>query len=128
MGKDITLVSFNKMMKVANAAANALAVEGIEAEVIDLRTIRPCDYETIIQSVKKTNRCIIIDESWPFAGVSSEIAYALQRLAFDYLDAPVIRLNTADTSLGYSNVYVEAYLPQVHHVVNAAKEIMYIQK
>lgn len=128
MGDDITIVSYNKMMKVANGAADELEKEGIHAEVIELRTIRPLDYACIIESIQKTNRLIIIDESWPFGAVSSEISYAVQRKAFDYLDAPIIRINAADTSLGYSNVYVNEYLPNISKVVQAAKEVMYIRK
>ena len=95
-GTDVTLVSFNKMMEVTKAAAVELAKEGISAEVIDLRTIRPLDHETIVKSVKKTNRLVVIDESWPFAVVSAEIAYEIHKYAFDYLDAPVTRVNSAD--------------------------------
>ncbi len=124
-GTDITIVSYNKMMEVAKAAALELEKEGISAEVIDLRTIRPLDYATIINSVKKTNRLVIVDESWPFAGISSEIAYKIQREAFDYLDAPVIRVNAADTSLGYSSVFVEEYLPNAKKVIQACKQVLY---
>ena len=128
VGTDVTLVSYNKMMKVAFEAANLLEAEGISAEVIDLRTIPPLDYDTIIESIKKTNRLIIIDESWPFASVSSEITYVVQKRAFDYLDAPIVRLNTADSSLGYSNNYVEEFLPNAAKVVSAAKELLYVNK
>jgi pyruvate dehydrogenase E1 component beta subunit len=124
-GTDITIVSYNKMMEIAKVAALELEKEGISAEVIDLRTIRPLDYETIINSVKKTNRLVIVDESWPFAGISSEIAYKIQREAFDYLDAPVIRVNAADTSLGYSSVFVEEYLPNPQKVILACKQVLY---
>ncbi|MBK8955589.1 MAG: pyruvate dehydrogenase complex E1 component subunit beta [Saprospiraceae bacterium] len=127
-GKDVTLVSYNKMMEVVKPAAIELAKEGIDAEVIDLRTIRPLDYETLIQSVKKTNRLVVVDESWPFAGVSSEIAYVIQKHAFDYLDAPVTRVNAADTSLPYAAAFVQAYLPNPHKVVKAVKEVMYIKR
>jgi len=125
-GTDVTLVSFNKMMDVVNNAADELAKEGISAEVIDLRTIRPLDIDTIITSVKKTNRIVVVDESWPYAGISAEIGYRIQREAFDYLDAPVIRVNSADTSLGYAPVFVEAYLPNVEKVVKAVKEVSYV--
>lgn len=126
-GTDVTLVSFNKMMLPTLEAANELAKEGISAEVIDLRTIRPLDYDTIIRSVKKTNRLVVIDESWPFASVSTEIAYAVQRKAFDYLDAPVIRINAADVSLGYAPTLVEAYLPNATRIIKAVKEVMYMK-
>jgi pyruvate dehydrogenase E1 component beta subunit len=107
-------------------AAKALEGEGISAEVIDLRTIRPLDHATIVESVKKTNRLVVIDESWPFAGVSAEIAYEIQKYAFDYLDAPVTRVNAADTSLPYAPTLVEAYLPNADKIVKAAKEVLYI--
>jgi pyruvate dehydrogenase E1 component beta subunit len=127
-GTDITLVSYNKMMKVALASAEALAAEGISAEVIDLRTIRPLDHATIINSVKKTNRLVVIDESWPYGGISSEIAYRVQKDAFDYLDAPVVRINGADVSMPYAMNLVQAYLPSVEKVVKAVKEVMYVKK
>lgn len=125
-GSDVTIVSYNKMMEVAKSAAEQLAKEGISAEVIDLRTIRPLDHETIVNSVKKTNRIVVVDECWPFAGVSAEIAYEIQKYAFDYLDAPVTRVNSADTSLPYSLPYVEEYLPNPTKVIKAVKEVMYV--
>lgn len=125
-GTDVTIVSFNKMMEVCKDAAVELEKEGISAEVIDLRTIRPLDHETIVNSVKKTNRLVVVDESWPFAGVSAEIAYQLQKYAFDYLDAPVTRVNSADTSLPYSAPYVDEYLPNPTKVIKAVKEVMYV--
>jgi pyruvate dehydrogenase E1 component beta subunit len=127
-GTDVTIVSYNKMIEVAKTAAEELAKEGISAEVIDLRTIRPLDYDTLITSLKKTNRMVVVDESWPFAGVSSEIAYMMQKRAFDHLDAPIIRINSADTSLGYAPTFVEEYLPNPERVIKAVKEVMYIRK
>jgi len=127
-GTQVTLVSYNKMMKVTLAAAEALAQEGIDAEVIDLRSIRPLDHETLLQSVRKTNRMVVIDESWPFASVSSEIAYRIQKDAFDHLDAPVVRVNGADVPMSYSMPLVAAYLPSVDKVVKAVKEVMYLRK
>lgn len=124
-GTDVTIVSFNKMMLVANAAADQLAKEGISAEVIDLRTIRPLDHETIVNSVKKTNRIVVVDESWPYAGISSEITYQIQKHAFDYLDAPVVRVNSPDVSLPYAAAYVEAYMPNPKKVIDAVKSVMY---
>lgn len=124
-GSDVTIVSYNKMMEVVKAAAEELAKEGIEAEVIDLRTIRPLDYRTIVESVKKTNRLVVVDESWPFAGVSAEVTYEIQKYAFDYLDAPVIRVNSADTSLPYAPTLVEAYLPSVAKIIEAVKSVTY---
>ncbi len=127
-GTDVTIVSYNKMIEVAKDAAKELEKEGISAEVIDLRTIRPLDYDTLIESVKKTNRMVVVDESWPFAGVSAEIGYSIQKLAFDFLDAPVVRINAQDTSLSYAPTLVEEYLPNPERVIKAVKEVMYIKK
>ncbi len=125
-GSDVTLVSFNKMILPSLEAAEELAKEGISAEVIDLRTIRPLDHKTIVESVKKTNRLVVIDESWPFAGVSAEIAYEVQKYAFDYLDAPITRVNSADTSLSYAPTLVEEYLPNAAKIIKAVKEVSYV--
>lgn len=125
-GTDVTIVSFNKMMKVALGAADELAKEGISAEVIDLRTIRPLDYPTIVESVKKTNRLVVVDESWPYGGISSEIAFQVQKNAFDYLDAPVKRVNGADVPMAYAPNLIEAYLPNPAKVIAAVKSAMYI--
>lgn len=127
-GSDVTIVSFNKMVIEALAAAQELEKEGISAEVIDLRTIRPLDYPTIVESVKKTNRLVVVDESWPMFGVSAEIAYEIQKYAFDYLDAPVTRINAADTSLPYAPTLVDEYLPNPSKIIRAVKEVMYITR
>ena len=127
-GSDVTLVSYNKQVKTCMIAAEELAKEGISAEVIDLRSIRPLDIKTVIESVKKTNRVVAVDEAWPMFGVSAEIAYEIQKYAFDYLDAPVTRVNSADTSLGYSGVFVEEYMPNPAKVIKAVKEVMYVAK
>lgn len=124
-GTDVTITCFNKLVKVAVAAAAELEKEGISVEIIDLRTIRPLDEAAIINSVKKTNRLIALDESWPFAGVSSEIAYRAQKHAFDYLDAPVTRLNSLDVNMCYAPTLVEAYLPTTEKVIRAVKEVLY---
>jgi pyruvate dehydrogenase E1 component beta subunit len=124
-GSDITIVSFNKMMKVAMAAADELQKENISAEVIDLRTIRPLDHETIINSVKKTNRLVIVEEAWPFGSVCTEITYRVQKDAFDYLDAPVRRVTTADTSMSYAPTLVEAFLPNPKKVIEVVKSVLY---
>jgi pyruvate dehydrogenase E1 component beta subunit len=124
-GTDVTITAFNKMVKVALAAAEELAKEDISVEVIDLRTIRPLDEAAIIKSVKKTNRLIALDESWPFAGVSSEIAYRAQKHAFDYLDAPVTRINSQDVSMCYAPTLVEAFLPGTEEVIKAVKAVLY---
>lgn len=127
-GTDVTIVSFNKMMKVALGAADELAKEGISAEVIDLRTIRPLDWQTIVKSVQKTNRLVIVEEQWPFGSVSSEISYRVQKEAFDYLDAPIRRINSADTNMHYAPTLVAAYLPDVSRTVKLIKEVMYMKK
>ncbi len=124
-GNDVSLVTYNKMLKVVNRAADELAKEGVSAEVIDLRTIRPLDYETLINSVKKTNRMIVVEESWPFASVSSEITYVVQRNAFDYLDAPIKRITGADVPVSYAPNLVEAFLPDVKKVMDAYKAVSY---
>ncbi len=127
-GKDVTIVSFNKMMKVALGAAEELAKDGIEAEVIDVATIRPLDWFTILESVKKTNRLVIVEEQWPFASVSSEIAYRIQKEGFDYLDAPIRRITSADAPMHYAPNLVAAYLPNVGRTVALVKEVMYMKK
>ena len=127
-GKDVTIVSFNKMMKVALGAAEELAKEGIEAEVIDLATIRPLDWFTILESVKKTNRLVIIEEQWPFASVSSEITYRIQKEGFDYLDAPIRRITSVDAPMHYAPNLVALYLPDIPRTVKLVKEVMYMRK
>lgn len=127
-GSDVTIVSFGKIFKVAMAAALELEKEGISAEVIDLRTVRPIDYATVIASVKKTNRLVIVEEAWPLASISSEISFKVQRDAFDYLDAPILRVTTADTPLPYAPTLIEASLPNTAKVIKAVKEVMYVSK
>jgi pyruvate dehydrogenase E1 component beta subunit len=127
-GNDVTIVSFNKMMKVALGAAEELQKENISAEVIDLRTIRPLDWHTILESVKKTNRLVIVEEQWPFASVSSEVAYRIQKEGFDYLDAPVRRITSLDAPMHYAPNLVAAYLPDIPRTVNLVKEVMYLKK
>ncbi|KAA2243748.1 pyruvate dehydrogenase complex E1 component subunit beta [Chitinophaga agrisoli] len=127
-GKDVTIVSFNKMMKVALGAAEELAKEGIEAEVIDLRTIRPLDWFTILESVKKTNRLVIVEEQWPFSSISSEISYRIQKEGFDYLDAPIRRITAADAPMHYAPNLVKLYMPDIERTVKLVKEVMYMKK
>ncbi len=124
-GTDVTVVSFGKIIKVVYQAAEELAKEGISLEVIDLRTVRPIDYDTVINSVKKTNRLVIVEEAWPLASISSEITYMVQKNAFDYLDAPIRRVTTEDTPLGYAPTFVQAFLPSVDKIVKAVKSVMY---
>lgn len=125
-GTDVTIVSWGKMMKTALAGAEELAKENISAEVIDLRTIRPMDIGTIIQSVKKTNRLIVMEEAFPVASVSTEVAYRVQRNAFDYLDAPVRRLTQSDTPFAFAKPLIAEALPQIGDVVRTAKELLYV--
>jgi len=127
-GKDVTIVSFGKMMKVALGAAEELAKEGIDAEVIDLRTIRPMDHSTILESVRKTNRLVVVDENWPLGGIASEIAFRAQKDAFDYLDAPVLRVTQADVPLPFTPSLIDLSLPSVARTVKAVKEVMYLVK
>jgi pyruvate dehydrogenase E1 component beta subunit len=124
-GNDVTVVSFGKIIKEAYKAAELLSVEGIECEIIDLRTVRPMDHKTIINSVKKTNRLVILEEAWPFGNVSTEITYQVQSQAFDYLDAPIEKINTADTPAPYSPVLLQEWLPNSNDVVNAVKKVLY---
>ncbi len=125
-GDACTIVSFGKIMKTVNAAADELAAQGIHVEVIDLRTIRPLDIATIIESVKKTNRLVIVEESWPVASISSEIGYRVQRNAFDYLDAPIQRICQTDTPFAFAQPLIDAALPQVRDIVEAVKSTMYV--
>ncbi|UTA67648.1 MULTISPECIES: pyruvate dehydrogenase complex E1 component subunit beta [Emticicia] len=125
-GSDVTIVSFGKMIpRVVLPAIAELDKEGIKAELIDLRTVRPIDYATVINSVKKTNRCVVVEEAWPLAAISSEITYHLQRYAFDYLDAPVIRVNNMDIPLHYAPTLIEATLPNVKRTIDAVKSVLY---
>ena len=124
-GTDVTIVSFGKIIKVAQAAAEELAKENISVEIIDLRTIRPLDYKTVVESVRKTNRCVIVEESWPLASISSEIAYHLQRYAFDFLDAPVERVTQTDTPFAFSPSLIDEALPNVDRVIKAVKRTLY---
>jgi pyruvate dehydrogenase E1 component beta subunit len=127
-GTDITIVSFNKMMKVALGAAEELAKEGVSAEVVDLRTIRPLDWMTILESVKKTNRLVIIEEQWPFASISSEISYRIQKEGFDYLDAPIRRITSADAPMHYAPNLTALAIPDITRTVKLVKEVMYMKK
>ncbi len=125
-GKDVTIVAWSKMIHVALEAANVLAQEGIEAEVIDPRTLRPLDEQILITSVEKTNRCVIVEEGWPYASVGSEIAHRITLNAFDYLDAPVIKINGEDVPMPYAANLEKAVIPNAQKVVAAAKSVLYI--
>jgi len=124
-GKDITLVTYGKILKEALKASEELIKEGIDVEIIDLRTIRPMDYKLIFESVKKTNRLVILEESWPFGNISTEITYQVQNEIFDYLDAPIEKINTADTPAPYSPVLLKEWLPNYGDVIKAVKKVMY---
>ena len=124
-GKDVTLVSFGKILKQAQIAVDKLKEDGIKVELIDLRTIRPLDVNTILESVKKTNRLVILEESWPFGNISTEITYQVQNQIFDYLDAPIEKINTADTPAPYSPVLLAEWLPNSEDVIKSIKKVMY---
>jgi len=124
-GKDVTIAGFGKMMKLVKIAAEELAAEGINAEVIDLRSVRPIDYDTLITSVKKTNRMVFVEESWPLGSIASEVTYKMQQDAFDYLDAPIARVTGADVPMSFSVPLIEAYMPNVEKIKNAVKKVMY---
>ena len=125
-GGDATIVSFGKIIKQVYVAADELEKEGISVEIIDLRTVRPLDYDTVIESVKKTNRLVVLEEAWPFGSVSSEIAYMIQQKVFDYLDAPIQRITTPDTPAPYSPSLFQAWYPKSEQVVSAVKKLMYL--
>ncbi len=127
-GNDVTIVSYNKMMKVALGAAAELEKESISAEVVDLRTVRPLDWKTVLESVKKTNRMVIVEEQWPMCSISSELAYRIQKEGFDYLDAPILRITAADAPLHYAPNLVAAALPDVPRTVKLVKDVMYLKK
>jgi pyruvate dehydrogenase E1 component beta subunit len=127
-GTDVTIVSFGKIIKQALGAAIELEKEGISAEVIDLRTIRPIDYDAVINSVKKTNRLVVVEEAWPLGAIATEIAFKVQKEAFDYLDAPILRVTAADVPLPYAPTLIEESLPNIARVIKAVKEVMYLKK
>ena len=124
-GKDVTVVSFGKIIKEVYAADQKLKENGIDIEIIDIMTVRPLDIQTIIESVKKTNRLVIVEEAWPFGNVSTEITYQVQNQAFDYLDAPVVKVNTADTPAPYSPVLLKEWIPNHEDVINAVNKVLY---
>ncbi len=124
-GDAVTITAFSRMVGVALVAAEELAKQGIEAEVIDLRTIRPLDTETIVESVKRTNRLVSVEEGWPFAGIGSEIAALAMEQAFDWLDAPVVRVHGADVPMPYAANLEKLALPQAEHIVEAVKRVTY---
>ena len=124
-GSDVTVVSFGKIIKEAYKAADELSEQGVDVEIIDLRTVRPIDYDSIIESVKKTNRLVILEESWPLGSIATEITYKIQKEAFDYLDAPIKRVTCLDTPMAYAPTLVEAFLPNKDKLIEAVKEVTY---
>jgi pyruvate dehydrogenase E1 component beta subunit len=127
-GKDVTIVTFGKMLKVVMAAAAELANDGVSVEVIDLRSVRPIDYPTVINSIKKTNRMVFVEESWPLGSIATEVAFKVQKDAFDYLDAPILRVMGGDVPLPYAPTLIEEYLPNPTKIIKAVKEVMYVSK
>ncbi len=125
-GTDVTVVSFGKILKVAKEATDEMAKNDVSVELINLRSVRPIDYDTVINSVKKTNRLVIVEEAWPLGNISTELSYMIQKRAFDFLDAPIIRINTADTPAAYSPTLMEAFLPNKEKVVKAIRSVMYM--
>jgi pyruvate dehydrogenase E1 component beta subunit len=124
-GNDVTIVSYGKIIKEAFKAADILEKDGIDCEIIDLRTIRPMDHNLIFESVKKTNRLVVLEESWPFGNISTEITYQVQNKIFDYLDAPIEKINTADTPAPFSPVLLKEWLPNFEDVIKAVKKVIY---
>ena len=126
-GDDVTIVSFGKIIKEAYKAAEVLEKDGISCEIIDLRTVRPLDYNTVFESVKKTNRLVVLEEAWPFGNVATDVTYQVQQHLFDYLDAPVEKINTADTPAPYSPVLLKEWLPNSENVISAVKKVLYVK-
>lgn len=126
-GNDVTIVSYSKMLQVSLEAADQLAAEGIEAEIVDLRTLRPLDIAPVIASVKKTNRVVVVEEGWRSFGIGAEISSRVTEQAFDYLDAPVRRVAQAEVPLPYNRRLEQLALPQVADVINAVKDVMYLR-
>jgi pyruvate dehydrogenase E1 component beta subunit len=124
-GSDVTIVSFGKIIKVAQEAANELAKNGVSCEIIDLMSVRPIDYETVINSVKKTNRLVVVEEAWPLSSIATEISHVVQRNAFDYLDAPIHRINSRDLPLPYAPTLIDEILPSVKRTIDAVHAVTY---
>jgi pyruvate dehydrogenase E1 component beta subunit len=124
-GRDVTIVAWSRSVQVALHAAEALAKDGIEAEIVDPRTLRPLDDDTIFDSVRRTNRCVVVEEGWRYAGFGAEIADRVQRECFDSLDAPVLRVTAADVPMPYSRMLEKAFLPQPEKVIDAVQQVLY---
>ncbi|MEL6358802.1 MAG: pyruvate dehydrogenase complex E1 component subunit beta [Bacteroidota bacterium] len=124
-GQDVTLVSFGKMMKVAWEATREMQKQGVSVELIDMRTVRPLDTDTVIQSVRKTNRLVIVEEAWPIGSIASEITYQVQKHSFDYLDAPIQKINSEDVPLPYAPTLIEEILPNTEKTLRALNAVLY---
>jgi pyruvate dehydrogenase E1 component beta subunit len=124
-GTDVTIIAWTKMVAVALKAADELQKEGINVEVIDPRTLRPLDEDLILESIRKTNRCVIVEDSWPYASVGTEIAHRIHTKAFDYLDAPVEKINSADIPMPYAENLEHEALPSPEKVIAAVKKVLY---
>ena len=123
-GKDVTIVTYSKMLEVSTKAADELAKEGIEVEIVDLRSLRPLDMDPVIESFKKTNRAVIVEEGWKSFGVGSEISARIYEQAFDYVDAPIKRVAQTEVPLPYNRALEQSALPQVADVIKAVKEVL----
>jgi pyruvate dehydrogenase E1 component beta subunit len=123
-GKDVSIVTYSKMLDVSMKAADQLAQEGIEAEIIDLRTLRPLDMEPVLDSFKKTNRAVIVEEGWRSYGIGAEVAARIYEEAFDYVDAPIQRVAQKEVPLPYNRTLEQLALPQMDDVINAVKEVL----
>jgi len=124
-GSDVTVVAHGKMYHVATEAAKQLSKEGVEVEIIDPRTVKPLDMNTIVKSIKKTNRCVIVDEAHPFGGFASEVGYLIQREAFDYMDAPVQRVTLPDTNAPFAKNLFDKWFPSAQQVIDAVNTVTY---
>lgn len=124
-GSDVTVVAHGKMYHVATEAAEQLAKDDVDVEIIDPRTVKPLDMETIVKSIQKTNRCVIVDEAHPFGGFASEVGYLIQREAFDYMDAPVQRVTLPDTNAPFSKPLLDEWLPGPAEVIDAVNTVTY---
>jgi pyruvate dehydrogenase E1 component beta subunit len=124
-GKDVTIVAWSRSVQRALEAADLLSAEGVEVEVVDPRTLRPIDEDVIFDSVRKTNRCVVVEEGWRYAGFGAEIADRVQRDCFDDLDAPILRITAADVPMPYSKKLEKAYLPQPKQIIDAVNQVLY---
>ena len=125
-GKDITFITYSKPLRLVEQAAQQLADMGVDAEIVDLRTIKPLDEEAVYQSVRKTNRCVIVDETWPFASVATHIGWLISKNCFDYLDAPIEVVTSEDVPMPYNHTLELAVQPSVEKILDAAKKVLYI--